>query len=292
MTGLKTLLATRSPLSVPSIYDGISARVAAELGFEAAYIGSYGTGATKYGVPDIGYIGVEDMADQVRRLAPLADVPLVVDAEGGWGNPLHVARSTAILERAGAAAIHIEDHDFGKHLTRDPRCLPTASAVDKFKAALDSRASEDFLIIARTDAAGVEGSEAAVDRLLAYQETGVDALFAAAELDPAAQARLTQEARVPLVMLNFPSYTPQHVSDLGGSMLIYFALAHQVARKAMTEAYASLITTGSAEMAESRWGGGWEALLDFDKFLGIEADRGRAQAWNLIDEVVLPDLEK
>jgi 2-methylisocitrate lyase-like PEP mutase family enzyme len=220
MPTLIQLLAGQKPLLVPSIYDGISARIVNQLGFQAAYIGSYGTGASKYGVPDIGYIGAEDMADQVRRLAPVVQVPIVVDGEGGWGNPLHVGRSVALLERAGAAATHIEDHDFGKHLTRGPRCLPVNIAVDKFKAALDARASEDFLVIARTDAAGVEGSEAAVDRLLAYQEVGVDALFAAAELDQAAQERLTREARVPIVMLNFPGCTPERVADLGGSMVI------------------------------------------------------------------------
>src|SRR3984957_20948409 len=88
---LRELIARHHPLVVPSIYDGISALMLREFGFEAAYIGSYATGATRYGLPDIGYIGLEDMADQVRRLAPLAEVPIIVDGEGGWGNPLHVA---------------------------------------------------------------------------------------------------------------------------------------------------------------------------------------------------------
>lgn len=282
MTTLTELLSAGKPLLVPSIYDGISARIVADLGFQAAYIGSYGTGATKYGVPDIGFISAEDMADQVRRLAPLVQVPVVVDGEGGWGNPLHVARSVALLARAGAAAIHIEDHDFGKHLTREPRCLPVNLAVDKFKAALDGRGADDVLIIARTDAAGVEGSEAAVDRLLAYQETGVDALFAAAPLDDAAQQRLKREARVPLVMLNFPGYTPARVSELGGSMLLYFAISHIVARKAITEAYTSLAVTGSSDAVEAKWGGGWEAMTEFDDFLGIQTSREQAHEFGLI----------
>src|SRR5258708_24425641 len=105
MTSLKALIAGPGPLIAPSIYDGISAGVLRDTGFRAAYIGSYATGATKYAVPDIGYIGVEDMADQIRRLAPVANVPLIVDGEGGWGNPLHVARSVRLLERAGAAAV-------------------------------------------------------------------------------------------------------------------------------------------------------------------------------------------
>ena len=90
-------MAGHRPLVAPSIYDGISALLVHRLGFQAAYIGSYATSATKYGVADIGYIGLEDMADQVRRLAPLVGVPVIVDGEGGWGNPLHVARAVRIL---------------------------------------------------------------------------------------------------------------------------------------------------------------------------------------------------
>src|SRR5258707_11892266 len=128
---LKTLIAENHPLVVPSMYDGISALLIKELEFDAAYIGSYATGATRYGVPDIGYIGLEDMADQVRRLAPIAEVPIIVDGEGGWGNPSHVARSVQVLERAGAAATHIEDNDFGKHITAKSSVISTGKAVDK-----------------------------------------------------------------------------------------------------------------------------------------------------------------
>jgi 2-methylisocitrate lyase-like PEP mutase family enzyme len=121
-----------------------------KLGFQAAYIGSYATGATKYGVADVGYIGLEDMANQVRRLAPLVSVPVIVDGEGGWDNPLHVARAVRVLERAGAAATHIADHVFGKHITMRPTLLSVDQAVDKIKAALDARDSTDFMIIGRT----------------------------------------------------------------------------------------------------------------------------------------------
>ena len=176
---------------VPSIYDGISALVLREFGFEAAYIGSYATGATRHGLPDIGYIGTGGHGGPTpRRLAPVAGVPVIVDGEGGWGNPLHVARAVQVLERSGAAATHIEDHDFGKHITGKPRIVPVKVAVDKIKAALDARNSEDFLIIARTDSAGIEGPEAAVDRLLAYQEEGADGLFIAGRLDETSWLRL------------------------------------------------------------------------------------------------------
>jgi 2-methylisocitrate lyase-like PEP mutase family enzyme len=95
---LRAAIAANKPLVAPSVYDGISALAAAELDFKAVYIDSYATGATRYGVPDTGYIAAEDMADQVRRIAPLVGVPMIVDGEGGWGNPLHVAHSARLLE--------------------------------------------------------------------------------------------------------------------------------------------------------------------------------------------------
>src|ERR1044071_8993759 len=101
---LKTLVSESSPLSAPLAYDGISARIVRDLGFRAAYIGSHSAAAAKYGLADIGFVGLEDMADVVRRVAAIVDVPVIVDGEGGFGNPIHVARSVRVLERAGASA--------------------------------------------------------------------------------------------------------------------------------------------------------------------------------------------
>jgi 2-methylisocitrate lyase-like PEP mutase family enzyme len=176
---LRAAIAANKPLVAPSVYDGISALAAAELNFKAVYIGSYATGATKYGVPDTGYIAAEDMADQVRRIAPLVGVPMIVDGEGGWGNPLHVAHSVRLLERAGAAAIHIEDHEFGKHIDYRSRVLPLPAAVDKIKAALDARESEALMIIGRTDATFALSHQETLARAVAFQEAGADAVFLA-----------------------------------------------------------------------------------------------------------------
>jgi 2-methylisocitrate lyase-like PEP mutase family enzyme len=281
MAPLRHLIAEQNPLIVPSIYDGISARLARDAGFHAAYIGSYATGASKYGIPDIGYLGVEDMADQVRRLAPVAEMPIIVDGEGGWGNALHVARSVKVLERAGAAATHIEDHAFGKHLTLQPRVLPVLEAVEKIKAATDARASEDFLIIARTDAAGVEGPSAAVDRVLAYQEAGADALFVATPqpLDGATYERLRLEARVPIVAIDLPGQSAADHARQGANVVIYFALAHVAAKAGMQAAYLELAKQGSTVSIEGELGSIW----DYDDFLGIAEARANAKQYGLID---------
>ena len=277
---LRQLIADNDPLIVPSIYDGISARLVRQCGFRAAYIGSYATGATKYGIPDLGYLSLEDMADQVRRLAPLAEVPLIVDGEGGWGNPVHVARAVQVLERAGAAATHIEDHVFGKHLTLRPRVLPVGEAVDKIKAAVDARDSADFLIIARTDAAGTEGDAAAVERALAYEAAGADAVFVASPLplDQASYERLRTAANVPIVSLDLPGQSLADYRRQGANVVIYYAVAHLAAQAGMEAAYRGLAERPPTQPAEDML----LAILEFDQFLGIDDVRSSAERLGLI----------
>jgi 2-methylisocitrate lyase-like PEP mutase family enzyme len=277
---LRAAIARQAPLLAPSIYDGMSALLVREVGFEAAYVGSYATGATRYGVPDLGFVGLEDLADQVRRLGPVAGVPLIVDGESGWGNPLHVARSVQVLERAGAAAIHIEDHVFGKHLTARPTVMPTADAVDKLKAALDARESDDLMIIARTDSVISEGSAQAVERVLAYQDAGVDGLFVAGSLDPDAQATLQAEARVPLFTVNFPGRTAaDHVAQ-GAAVVLYYALTHMAAVQGMRAALEQLARDGSSTATDDSLNG--MAVGAFDAFLGTGAAREAAQRYGLL----------
>ncbi|MFJ6570591.1 oxaloacetate decarboxylase [Streptomyces sp. NPDC091292] len=283
-SALKQAIAANIPLVVPSVYDGISALLVRELGFQAAYVGSYATGATKYGLPDIGYIGLEDMADQVRRLAPIVDVPVVVDGEGGWGNPLHVAHAVRVLERAGAAATHIEDHIFGKHIKPDPELETVQQTADKIKAAVDARSSEDFMIIGRTDAskrgaASADGPAAAVERLLAYQEAGADGLFIAGRLDDAHWALLKSEAKVPVFTVDFPQRSAAEVGSWGADVILYRALGPFAAAHAMRHAFDTLAREGSTAGIETELG----TMPDFDTFLGIERARADARAYGLLD---------
>jgi 2-methylisocitrate lyase-like PEP mutase family enzyme len=281
-SSLRDLISASSPLIAPSIYDGISAGVLRDTGFSAAYVGSYATGATKYAVPDIGYIGVEDMADQIRRLAPIANVPLIVDGEGGWGNPLHVARSIKILERAGADAVHIEDHEFGKHIVMNPRIIPVGHAVDKIKAALDARESDAMMIIARTDSSGTEGPQAAFDRLMAYEEAGADGLFYAGIPDAEVQLKLKAEAQVPIFGVNFPG---QSASELGrlADVILYYGITHLVVRNALARAFGILAKEGSTVSLEEGLGG-IPGIIGFDDFLGVPQAKEKAAQYGLLDE--------
>jgi 2-methylisocitrate lyase-like PEP mutase family enzyme len=278
MSTLAELVASRRPLIAPSMYDGISARLVAQIGFDAAYIGSYATGATKYGVPDLGYIGRDDMVDQVRRLAPIVDVPIIVDGEGGFGNPLHVARTIRELERAGAAGVHIEDHEFGKHLAKRPHVIALDQAVDKIKAAVDARTSPDFWVIARSDSLGILGAQGAIERCVAFEEAGADAVMVPG-LPLRDVTELKRQVRVPFVNINTPGQSPPDAAEAGTDVLLYFGLTHFVAQDAIRAALEVLKAEGSTAKLD----GALPYIEGFDSFLGIDTQRAEAVRYGLID---------
>ena len=172
---------------VPGAFNALSARVVADLGFEAIYVTGAGVTNMWFGLPDQAFMGLTDIADHTARIRDAVDLPLIVDADTGFGNALNTQRTVRGFERAGAAMIQIEDQTFPKrcgHLD-GKGVVPTREMVGKLKAALDARASSDTLILARTDALAVEGIDAAMDRAEAYLECGVDALFIEALRSPA-----------------------------------------------------------------------------------------------------------
>lgn len=166
-------------LLAPGVYDAFSALLAAQAGFEALYLSGAAVAYTQLGRSDVGLTTATETADIVGRITDRVGVPLIVDADTGYGNALNVIRTVRSLERAGAAMIQIEDQTFPKrcgHLD-NKRVVSTAEMCGKLKAALDSRASPRTLILARTDAVAIEGLDAAIERAEAYVECGVDALF-------------------------------------------------------------------------------------------------------------------
>src|ERR687885_2859841 len=156
---LRELLAGPEPVLAPGAYDALTARLVERAGFGAVYMTGFGTAASLLGRPDVGLLGLTEMVDNARRIVEAVDVPVIADADTGYGNPLNVVRTVHEYERAGVAAIHIEDqlmpkkcgHMEGKQL------IPGAEMVQKIRAAAAARRSPDFLLIARTDARAVEG---------------------------------------------------------------------------------------------------------------------------------------
>ncbi|GHD05273.1 oxaloacetate decarboxylase [Tianweitania populi] len=176
---LRQALAGKRAVMAPGVVDAMYARLVAEAGFEAMYMTGAGTSATRLGYPDVGLLTMTEMVDNATRIADASDVPLIADADNGFGGPLNVRRAIQLYERGGVAAIHLEDQVLPKrcgHLS-GKQLVPAADMVAKVKAAVDARIDQDFVVIARTDALSVDGRDAAFDRAEMYRDAGADVIF-------------------------------------------------------------------------------------------------------------------
>ena len=176
---LKQRLTSGHAVVAPGVYDGLTASFAAAAGFEALYLSGAAIAYTRLGRPDIGLVAMNEVADVIALVRDRVATPLIVDADNGYGNALNVQRTVRLFERAGASAIQLEDQSFPKrcgHLW-DKSLIAAHEMAGKIKAAVDCRASEETLIIARTDAVAVEGFEPAIERARLYAESGADVLF-------------------------------------------------------------------------------------------------------------------
>ncbi len=200
---LRAKLAGQDIVIAPGAYDAMGALFAVEAGFDTLYVSGASIAYSRLGRPDIGLFGLAELTDTVARLADRVEASLIVDADTGFGNALNVQQTVRQLERAGAAAIQIEDQSMPKrcgHL--DGKALvPCAEMVGKISAALDARRDTDTVIVARTDAIGVEGLDAALERADAYAEAGCDVLFVEAPQDDGQVAAIVDRfrGRVPLL---------------------------------------------------------------------------------------------
>jgi 2-methylisocitrate lyase-like PEP mutase family enzyme len=178
-TRLKQLLGGTRCVVAPGVADAFAARMVAMEGFDAVYMTGFGTSLTRLGMPDIGLLTLTEMVDNAARIVDASGMPLVADADTGYGNAMNVRRTIRDYERAGVAGVHLEDQAWPKrcgHLA-GKRVIPTAEMEAKLKAAVDSRRDDDFVVIARTDAIAVEGFDAALERGERYRAAGADMLF-------------------------------------------------------------------------------------------------------------------
>ena len=175
----RELLSGGQLVPAPGVYDAMSARLVEAAGFPAVYMSGFGVTASLLGRPDIGLLGMSEMAQAARRIVSAVDVPVIADADTGYGNAINVIRTVQEYEAAGVAAMHIEDQVTPKrcgHMT-GKQVVPAEVMIDKVQAAVAARQDPDLVLIARTDAAAVEGIDAAIDRALRYREAGADMLF-------------------------------------------------------------------------------------------------------------------
>jgi 2-methylisocitrate lyase-like PEP mutase family enzyme len=176
---LSALISTSRCIIAPGVADALAARLVAREGFEAVYMTGFGTSLTRLGAPDIGLLTATEMIDNAARIVDASELPVVADADTGYGNPMNVRRTIRDYEKAGVAGVHLEDQAWPKrcgHLA-GKRVIPTAEMVAKIQAACDARRDRDFVVIARCDAIAVEGLEAALERGERYREAGADMLF-------------------------------------------------------------------------------------------------------------------
>jgi len=191
---LRAVVAKKQGLVVSGAFDGISARLVQDAGFPAVYMTGYGTAASRLGLPDLGFAGLGEMADHARNLAAVLDVPLIADADTGYGNALNVRRTVQAYEAAGVAALHIEDQITPKrcgHLSGH-QIVPRGEFVGKIRAAVEARIDPDLLVIGRTDAISAVGLDEALRRGEAAAKAGADVLFIEA---PRTDAQVEQVAR-------------------------------------------------------------------------------------------------
>ncbi len=198
---LRQLVEQKAGLVVPGAYDAVSARLVERAGFPAVYMTGYGTSASRLGLPDLGFAGLAEMADHARNLAAAVGIPLIADADTGYGNALSVRRTVATYEAAGVAALHIEDQVAPKrcgHLAGH-QVIPRGEFAGKIRAAVEARTDPDLLVIARTDAISAVGLDEALRRGEAAAKAGADVLFIEAPRDETQVERVAREFGTPLL---------------------------------------------------------------------------------------------
>jgi 2-methylisocitrate lyase-like PEP mutase family enzyme len=253
-TVLKQKINERRGLMVAGAANALAARVIQQLGFEAVYLSGAGITNTFYGIPDLGFITLGDLAQHTAATREAVELPIIVDADTGFGNELNVRHTVRTLERAGANAIQLEDQSMPKKCGHfnDKSVVPKAEAASKIKAAVDARRHDDFLIIARTDARAVEGFDAALERAQLFIESGADMTFVEAPVSVDELRRIPQALAVPqLVNVVIGGRTPtldaSEFARMGFGLVLYANAALQGAVHGMTAALARLRDAGRLE---------------------------------------------
>lgn len=262
---LRALLARDDPLLLPGCADAVTARIAADVGFEALYATGAGISNALLGLPDVGLATLTEIADQVRRMCDVVDLPVVADMDTGHGNAVNAVRATRMFERAGAAALQVEDQVVPKRCGHfdGKDVVPLDEMVAKLRAVLDARIDPQTVVIARTDALAVEGVDAAIERANAYAGAGADLVFVEAPITRELLAELPKRIAAPLVanMVEGGATPLCDVPELGEMGYRVVLFANTALRSAMQAVRSSLVVLredgGSGRLLD--------ALVDWDE---------------------------
>ena len=250
----RQLAATEKPLQCAGAINAYQARLAQASGFKSLYISGGGVAAGSCGIPDLGITSLEDVLTDLRRIADVTELPVLVDIDTGWGGAFNIARAIRAITRTGAAAVHIEDQVQQKRCGHRPNkaIVSQAEMVDRIKAAVDARTDADFVIMARTDALAVEGLQSAIDRAGACVEAGADMIFPEAITELEMYRQFVDALKVP-VLANItefgstPLFTTDQLAGAGVSIALYPLSAFRAANAAALKVYQALITEGTQQ---------------------------------------------
>lgn len=267
---LKQLLSKKKLIVAPGAYDALTAKLIEGAGFEVVYMTGYGTAASTLGLPDIGLLTMTEMLNNARAIADAVNIPLIADADTGYGNPINVIRTVREYERAGAAAIHIEDQIWPKrcgHMS-GKQVIPKDEMAAKIRAATDSRKDEDFLIIARCDALAAEGWDASIERGYAYVEAGADIIFIEAPETVEQMEEIPKLFDVPC-LINIAPRTPvlpmKELEEMGYAIAIYPGICLMASIQATLDSLRQFRETGRP----ADFGDFLASFMEFNQFIGL-----------------------
>lgn len=245
---LRTAIKTHKPLQIVGVIHAYAARLAESVGHQALYLSGAGVANSRLALPDLAMTSLDDVLTEVSKIVQVTRLPLLVDADTGWGSPLNVRRTFAMLSSAGAAGAHIEDQTEAKRCGhRDGKKLVSIdNMVGKIKAAIDGRVSDSFVVMARTDAFAVEGMEGALMRAKAYQAAGADAIFVEALTSLEQYQQFCQAIEIP-VLANItefgktPIFSKEALAKVGVSMMLYPLSAFRAMNQAALKVYEAIL---------------------------------------------------
>jgi methylisocitrate lyase len=249
---LRTAVDAERPLQVAGTINAYSALLAERSGFRAIYLSGAGVANASFGLPDLGMTSLNDVCEDVRRITSATELPLLVDADTGWGGAFNIAKTCADLIKSGAGGMHLEDQVAAKRCGHRPgkALVPAEEMVDRIKAAVDGRIDPEFVIMARTDAHAVEGQQAALDRAAAYVEAGADMIFAEALKTLDEYKQFTSVIRVP-VLANItefgqtPMFTTTDLGSVGVRLVLYPLSAFRAMSQAALAVYGAMRKEGT-----------------------------------------------
>jgi methylisocitrate lyase len=249
---LRDTLAIENPLQVVGTINAYSALMAERVGFRSIYLSGGGVANASYGLPDIGMTTLNDVLEDVRRITSTTELPLLVDADTGWGNAFMIAKTIRQMIRAGAAGVHIEDQVQAKRCGHRPNkeIVSALEMIDRMKAAADAKTDPDFVLMARTDAAAVEGIDGAIKRACRYVEAGADMIFAEALTELDQYRKFANAVDVPILanITEFgktPLYTIEELRDAGVRLVLYPLSAFRAMSAAALNVYQTLRREGT-----------------------------------------------